>query len=115
MSRSSHLYYDACGWQAAKGFRAKLKAGQFSIGPSIGLKDAVVTDAIAPEADFIWYVLMAKTYRELTQSITALFSWLEYINLSSCAGCVGTIKNTPLCPLISCKTISSLHTEGVAL
>ena len=42
-------------WQAVKGFRTKLEAGHFSIGPSIGLKDAVVTDAIAPEADFIWY------------------------------------------------------------
>ena len=41
--------------QAIKGFRAKLEAGQFAIGPSIGLKDAVVADAIAPEADFIWY------------------------------------------------------------
>ena len=44
-------------WQAIKGFRAKMEAGTFAIGPSIGLKDAVVTDAIAPEADFIWYQL----------------------------------------------------------
>ena len=41
--------------QAIKAFRAKLEAKRFPIGPSIGIKDPVVTDGIADEVDYIWY------------------------------------------------------------
>ena len=34
---------------------AKLEAKRFPIGPSIGIKDPVVTDGIADEVDYIWY------------------------------------------------------------
>ena len=45
----------ACCLQAIKAFRAKLEAKRFPIGPSIGIKDPVVTDGIADEVDYIWY------------------------------------------------------------
>ena len=44
-----------CCLQAIKAFRAKLEAKRFPIGPSIGIKDPVVTDGIADEVDYIWY------------------------------------------------------------
>ena len=40
---------------AVKGFRALLDAGTLAIGPGITLKDAVVTDAVADDCDFLWY------------------------------------------------------------
>ena len=49
-----------------------MEAGHFAIGPSIGLKDAVVTDAIAPEADFIWYVAPGTEQRSRHNAVRGL-------------------------------------------